>query len=93
MEKPYLSNLLKLIAQPERMALLFALLEGDRNVNELAQALDLPATIVSTHLAKLRAEGIVEYTRYHRIIEYRLISEDAAEILYTLRRLSSRTEN
>jgi transcriptional regulator, arsr family len=83
MEIKRLSTILKLIANPERMAILFLLLDGDRSITELAQALDSSPTGIANHLARLRTEGI---------IEYRLISEEAATILNTLRTLKDQAE-
>lgn len=71
MEIKRLSTILKLIANPERMAILFLLLDGDRSITELAQALGSSPTGIANHLARLRTEGIIDFTRYHRIIEYR----------------------
>lgn len=92
MEIKRLSTILKLIANPERMAILFLLLDGDRSITELAQALGSSPTDIANHLARLRTEGIIDFTRYHRIIEYRLISEEAATILNTLRTLKDPAE-
>lgn len=78
------------MAHPERMAILIQLLDSERNIAELAKSLSLPATAVSGHLSRLRVEGLVDFTRYHRIIEYRLISEDAATILHTVRDLENK---
>lgn len=79
------------MAHPERMAILIQLLDSERNIAaELAKSLSLPATAVSGHLNRLRAGGLVDFTRYHRIIEYRLISEDAATILRTIRDLENK---
>lgn len=78
------------MAHPERMAILIQLLDSERNIAELAKSLSLPATAVSGHLSRLRVEGLVDFTRYHRIIEYRLISEDAAAILRTIRDLENK---
>lgn len=89
MEKQRLSIILKLISHPQRMAILFLLLENDRSINELAEATSQPATIISNHLLKLRSEGIVDYTRYHRVLEYRLVSNEVIAILQTLRNLQS----
>ena len=75
MEIKRLSTILKLIANPERMAILFLLLDGDRSITELAQALDSSPTGIANHLARLRTEGIIDFTRYHRIIEYRLMKK------------------
>ncbi|HGO7258689.1 TPA: ArsR/SmtB family transcription factor [Neisseria meningitidis] len=86
-----LHTILKLMAHPERMAILIQLLDSERNIAaELAKSLSLPATAVSGHLNRLRAGGLVDFTRYHRIIEYRLISEDAATILRTIRDLENK---
>ena len=85
METKRLSSLLKLIANPERMAILFMLMDSERSIAELSEALGQPATAVSNHLARL-----LDFTRYHRIIEYRLVSEEAAAILNTLRHLENR---
>lgn len=83
MEIKRLSTILKLIANPERMAILFLLLDGDRSITELAQALDSSPTGIANHLSRLRTEGI---------IEYRLISEEATTILNTLRTLKDQAE-
>ncbi|MFQ3038648.1 ArsR/SmtB family transcription factor [Neisseria cinerea] len=85
-----LHTILKLMAHPERMAILIQLLDSERNIVELAKSLSLSATAVSNHLNRLRVEGLVDFTRYHRIIEYRLISEDAAAILHTIRDLENK---
>ncbi|WP_301885531.1 ArsR/SmtB family transcription factor [Neisseria uirgultaei] len=85
-----LHTILKLMAHPERMAILIQLLDSERNIVELAKSLSLSATAVSNHLNRLRVEGLVDFTRYHRIIEYRLISEDAAAILHTVRDLENK---
>ena len=90
METKRLSSLLKLIANPDRMTILFMLMDSERSIAELSEALGQPATAVSNHLARLRSEGLIDFTRYHRIIEYRLVSEEAAAILNTLRNLENR---
>lgn len=69
METKRLSSLLKLIANPERMTILFMLMDSERSIAELSEALGQPATAVSNHLARLRSEGLIDFTRYHRIIE------------------------
>ena len=90
METKRLSSLLKLIANPDRMTILFMLMDSERSIAELSEALGQPATAVSNHLARLRSEGLIDFTRYHRIIEHRLVSEEAAVILDTLRNLENR---
>lgn len=52
------------MAHPERMAILIQLLDSERNIVELAKSLSLSATAVSCHLNRLRAGGLVDFTRY-----------------------------
>jgi DNA-binding transcriptional ArsR family regulator len=47
------------LADPARLGLLAALLEGEATVSELAARAGLPQPRVSTHLARLRAAGLV----------------------------------
>ncbi|HGI8324907.1 TPA: ArsR/SmtB family transcription factor [Neisseria meningitidis] len=70
--------------------MLIQLLDGDCKITELSESLSMPATEVSNHLSRLRVEGLVDFTRYHRIIEYRLVSEEAAAILRTIRDLENK---
>ena len=47
------------LADPARLGILAALLEGEATVTELAARAGLPQPRVSTHLARLRAAGLV----------------------------------
>lgn len=47
------------LADPARLAILAALLQGEATVSELAARLDLAQPRASTHLARLRAAGLV----------------------------------
>ncbi len=76
--------LLKLMGNPERLAIMALLQESERSIDELAGILALQPTAVSKHLTRLRAEGLVDYTRYHRVLQYRLVSQQAAAVLDTL---------
>ena len=48
------------LADSSRLALLAALLEGEATVSDLAARLGLAQPRASTHLARLRASGLVE---------------------------------
>ena len=48
------------------------------------EALDINQTALSNHLSKLRSAGLIDYTRYHRVLQYRLKSEEARTILEVL---------
>lgn len=65
MEIKRLSTILKLIANPERMAILFLLLNGDRSITELAQALDSSPTGIAkttSHACAPKASSISRAT-------------------------------
>ena len=82
------ADLLKLISHPHRLTILCLLSEGEYNVTELVKTIGINQTAVSNHLSKLRNAGVVEYTRYHRVLQYRIVSPkiqaliDALSLLY-----------
>lgn len=80
--------LLKLIAHPQRLQVLSMLLEAEYNLQEMSQETGIPATVLSVHLSKLRSSGIVDYTRFHRVMQYRIISDEVKELLQTINRLN-----
>ncbi|UOO82398.1 metalloregulator ArsR/SmtB family transcription factor [Uruburuella testudinis] len=79
--------LLKLIAHPHRLMILCLLLESEKNVTELVEAVGINQTAISNHLAKLRSEGVIEFTRYHRVLQYRLTSPEIEAVIATLNEL------
>ena len=74
-----LSEILKVISHPDRLRLLAALRRDELNVQSLAEALDLPATRVSQHLAVLRAHRVVDRRNDGRHRRYRLAEPAMAE--------------
>ena len=54
---------LKLLADPTRLAIIWALLHGEHSVTELAGHVGVRPTAVSQHLAKLRLAGAVRTRR------------------------------
>jgi DNA-binding transcriptional ArsR family regulator len=65
------------LADPARLAILAALLQEESTVSELAARLDLAQPRVSTHLARLRAAGLVTAAAIGRHRTYRV---DAARV-------------
>src|SRR5919106_6168514 len=53
----------RLASDPVRWRLLSELAHGDRRVRELCELLERPQNLVSYHLGKLRAEGVVSSRR------------------------------
>jgi len=88
-----LSEILKVIAHPDRIRLIEDLRAGEKDVNSLAETLALTSSRVSQHLRLLRAHRIVEEHRDGRRHVYRLLlPEIASWIVDGLDFLDSRTK-
>ena len=61
---------LKLLADPTRLRVVWALLHGEHSVNELADHVGVRPSAVSQHLAKLRLAGLVRTRRSGNRIFY-----------------------
>jgi DNA-binding transcriptional ArsR family regulator len=60
----------RMLADPTRMKILWALLQGESSVNRLAELVGASSTTVSQHLAKLRLAGLVRGRRQGTFIYY-----------------------
>ncbi|MFZ0846822.1 MAG: metalloregulator ArsR/SmtB family transcription factor [Pseudolabrys sp.] len=78
------TDLLKALANRNRLMLLCQLTGGEKSVGELADLLEIRDTSVSQQLALLRKDGLVAARRDAQTIYYRLASDEAAKILETL---------
>lgn len=78
------SRLLKSMASPNRLMLLCLLVEGEKSVVELADALELRQPTVSQHLARLRADGLVATRRDAQSVFYSLADDTAERVLKVL---------
>jgi len=76
-----LAHVLRQISHPDRIRLLLKLQAGDLTVNELADALEIPATRVSQHLGVLRAIALVETEAQAQRRVYRLSQPELAQWL------------
>jgi ArsR family transcriptional regulator, virulence genes transcriptional regulator len=76
--------LLTALANQHRLAILCQLVEGERSVGALVEAVGLTQSALSQHLAKLRAAGIVATRRDAQTIYYRLASAAASRVMKTL---------
>ena len=73
---------LKMLSDPTRLRILWALLHGEHSVNELAAHVDSPASTVSQHLAKLRLAKLVRTRRDGTRVFY-VVENDHLERLTT----------
>ncbi|HSI39132.1 MAG TPA: metalloregulator ArsR/SmtB family transcription factor [Xanthobacteraceae bacterium] len=75
---------LKGLANPHRLQILCLLAVAPRSVGELIAGTGIAQTSMSQHLAKLKDEGIVDFTRSHRTLHYRIVHPATAEIMEIL---------
>lgn len=63
-------SVLKALGSSNRLMLVCQLLDGERSVGDLAEALGLAQSVVSQHLALLRRDGLVAGRRDGQSIYY-----------------------
>lgn len=80
-------QLLKTLANPDRLLLLCQLSQGERNVGELETLLGILQPTLSQQLAVLRREGLVDTRRDGKQVYYRISSPQALAIINTLYQL------
>ena len=78
-----LAELFKIFGDSTRVRLLFALLEGEMNVNDLAGALSMTASAVSHQLKILRQAKLVSTRRDGKRVYYALADEHVQLIIHT----------
>jgi DNA-binding transcriptional ArsR family regulator len=61
----------RMLADPTRVKILWALFQGECSVNALAELVGVAPTTVSQHLSKLRLSGLVESRREGTYAYYR----------------------
>ncbi|WP_416192012.1 ArsR/SmtB family transcription factor [Neisseria sp. CCUG12390] len=78
------ADFLKLLANPNRLAVLCNLHEQRRNVTELAQITGLPQAAMSSQLAVLREAGLVACEVNHRERLYYIADERVGKMIELL---------
>ena len=78
------SRLIKELANPQRLRVLCSLASGERSVGELNESVDLSQSALSQHLARLRAQGLVNTRRDAQTINYSLADGPAKRVMATL---------
>jgi DNA-binding transcriptional ArsR family regulator len=71
----------RMLADATRVQLLWALLAGERKVNDLAVRVGKPAPSVSQHLAKLRMARLVRTRRDGTQVFYRLENDHVRQLV------------
>jgi ArsR family transcriptional regulator len=84
------SGLFRALADPTRVAVLAALLEGDEaTVSEIARCCPVDFSVVSRHLGVLREAGVVRSEKVGREVRYR---PQVADLVDSLRALADSLE-
>ena len=81
------SDLLKSLANRNRLLIICQLIDGERSVGELAALLNLRDSTVSQHLALLRKDNLVVARRDAQTIFYSIASGPTREVMKTLHRV------
>jgi ArsR family transcriptional regulator len=80
------AGMLKSLSNEKRLMILCKLLEaGEMSVLPLADEVGLSQSALSQHLARMRAERIVEFRREGQTIHYRLADPKVALVLKALK--------
>jgi DNA-binding transcriptional ArsR family regulator len=79
------SELLKSLANPNRLSIFCMLLEGERSVAEIEEELGIRQPTLSQQLGELRDAGLVATRRGAKHVFYRVADDRAGRIVATLR--------
>ncbi len=77
----YAVRMFSMLAEATRVRLLWALLEGELSVGELAARVGKKAPSVSQHLAKLRMSGMVRTRRDGNQMLYRVANDHIGRVI------------
>jgi DNA-binding transcriptional ArsR family regulator len=82
------AQLLKLLGHEKRLLVLcFLAARGEMTVGELVGVAKLSQSALSQHLAKLRADGLVEFRRASQTLYYRVVDARALRVLHLLKEI------
>lgn len=78
------ADLLKAMANPQRLRVLCLLLEGERSVGEINEQVELSQSALSQHLAVLRDQQLVTTRRQAQTVFYSVAPGPVHDIIQTL---------
>lgn len=82
------AQLLKMLASEKRLLILcFLAVRGEMAVGELVVPVKLSQSALSQHLAKLRADGLVDFRRDAQTLYYRVADQRALRLLQVLKEI------
>lgn len=78
------AEVLKSIANPNRLMILCSLIEGEKTVGAINQEIPLSQSALSQHLARLRAEDLVTSRKEGQSVHYRISDRRIVELMSRL---------
>jgi DNA-binding transcriptional ArsR family regulator len=82
------AQLLKMLANEKRLLILcFLAVRGEMTVGELVGVVKLSQSALLQHLAKLRADGLVEFRRTSQTLHYRVADQRTLRLLGVLKEI------
>lgn len=78
------ADLLKALANENRLMILCTLIGGEMSVSELNQQVPLSQSALSQHLASLREAGLVATRKEAQTVFYRLQGDEATKVIGVL---------
>lgn len=77
-------RLVRSIGSGHRLMILCLLMDGARTVTQISEALGARRSLMSQHLSRLRADGLVEAERQGNFVLYSLTDTPAKHVVATL---------
>ncbi|MFY9174894.1 MAG: metalloregulator ArsR/SmtB family transcription factor [Peptococcia bacterium] len=82
-----IAELLKVLANENRLMVLCALMEGPKNVSTIGEAVpNISQSALSQHLSLLKAHGILDFTKNGLNITYSIADHRVEEIIDVLKK-------
>jgi len=83
-----IAELLKVLANENRLMIFCSLMKQPMTVGEIAKHVpNITQSALSQHLAKLRADGLVEFRRESQTLHYRVVDQRALRVLQVLKEI------
>lgn len=82
---PRAVSFLKVLGHEGRLEILCHLIDGERNVSQLTEAIGVSQPAVSQHLMRLRAEGLVSSQRRGKSVLYSIARPEITKVVSALR--------
>jgi DNA-binding transcriptional ArsR family regulator len=77
-------EVLKVLANPQRLCIAHGLCENECNVSKIIAKLGIPQSTASSHIARLKSAGIIRGKRNGNEICYTVTAQPIKELIYAV---------